>query len=276
MAWFKVDDKFHSHRKVKSIPRAHRGAAVGLWLMAGTWVAGEAQDGIVPDYMIREFGASMTDAKRLETAGLWERNADDLGWIFHDWYHYQFSKEQTLVQNAKNATKQKRYRQRKQGDVTGSVTGNADDVTDERYEPPTLPDPSPPYPDQEQHSPTVSAPAPKQSKRTRIPEDFKVTSEMVIWARNQCPNITQPMLDLSTRKFVDHFENATRNATKSNWLQTWRNWVESDYQRTPAPTRTNGHAVPIRSTTDDRVNATLALAQRYAAEDAATRMEIAR
>lgn len=107
--------------------------------------------------------------------------------------------------------------------------------------------------------------------RTRIPENFEVTPDMIRWARDRCPNITQPFLDLSTNRFIDHFENATRNAMKVNWLRTWQNWVETDYQRNPpGPTwsgaATNGHR---RSTTDDAVNQTLEMARRYAEEDAA-------
>ena len=40
MAWFKVDDGFHSSRKVLSIPRRSRLAAIGAWTIAGAWCAG--------------------------------------------------------------------------------------------------------------------------------------------------------------------------------------------------------------------------------------------
>ena len=52
MAWMKLDDKFHSSRKVNSIPKRHRFQAVGLWAIAGSWVAGEQTDGFVPERVI--------------------------------------------------------------------------------------------------------------------------------------------------------------------------------------------------------------------------------
>ena len=68
MVWFKVDDGFYSSRKVLSIPRRHRLAAVGLWAMAGNWSARELTDGKVPTYVLDELGATETLIRALVEA----------------------------------------------------------------------------------------------------------------------------------------------------------------------------------------------------------------
>lgn len=73
MPWFKVDDAFHASRKVRSIPPRQRFAAVGLWAIAGSWCSQEMTDGHVPDYMIREWGATEKVVDALVDCGLWER-----------------------------------------------------------------------------------------------------------------------------------------------------------------------------------------------------------
>jgi hypothetical protein len=71
MTWFKVDDGLHSHRKVMSIPRRERVAAMGLWVLAGSWCADNLTDGHVPRYMLTEWGATRRQAEALVSAGLW-------------------------------------------------------------------------------------------------------------------------------------------------------------------------------------------------------------
>lgn len=86
MAWFKVDDKFHSHPKVISVPLA----ATGLWVLAGAWSADQLTDGFVPKTALRLFGATATQAKELVRAGLWIEAEG--GWLFHDWLDHQPSR----------------------------------------------------------------------------------------------------------------------------------------------------------------------------------------
>jgi hypothetical protein len=88
MAWFKVDDKLHSHPKWVRLSLAAR----GLWITAGTWSADQETDAVVPKHMLRAFGARSSHAAELVDAGLWEEHRD--GWAFHDWTDYQFSRAQ--------------------------------------------------------------------------------------------------------------------------------------------------------------------------------------
>lgn len=81
MTWFRVDDSFAQHPKVLAIPRKDRPAAVGLWMLAGTWCAANTTDGFVPAHLPGEFGCHARQADALVTAHLWVQV--DGGWRFH-------------------------------------------------------------------------------------------------------------------------------------------------------------------------------------------------
>lgn len=97
MAWFKVDDGFYTSQKVLSIPRKDRATAVGVWLLVGTWSADKMTDGLVPDFILEEFGCTPEIREILVIAGLWkiyDTGSDCVGIEFHDWCDYQPTKAQ--------------------------------------------------------------------------------------------------------------------------------------------------------------------------------------
>lgn len=94
MAWFKVDDGFYTSHKVLSIPRESRHAAIGVWLLAGTWSADKMTDGKVPMYVLRDMGVEFEIMMTLIDAGLWISGDDDDFIEFHDWCEYQPTREQ--------------------------------------------------------------------------------------------------------------------------------------------------------------------------------------
>jgi hypothetical protein len=79
---------------------------------------------------------------------------------------------------------------------------------------------------------SADAGEPARKRGTRIPEDFAVTTEMVTWARENAPNINGAY---ETQKFVDYWRGRTgKDATKLDWIGTWRNWIrkaQEDTQR---------------------------------------------
>ena len=91
MPWFKVDDSLHSSKKLLAIPRRNRLAAIGLWTIAGSWSADQLEDGIIPNYMLEEWGGTPTVIESLVKAGLWERDQDNL--LFRNWAEYQPTKQ---------------------------------------------------------------------------------------------------------------------------------------------------------------------------------------
>lgn len=63
MSWFKADDKLHSH--MKTITAGTH--AMGLWILAGSWVADEMSDGFVPEGIAIRFSKTLLErAKSLE------------------------------------------------------------------------------------------------------------------------------------------------------------------------------------------------------------------
>lgn len=91
MPWFKVDDAFHSHPKAMSAGNA----ALGLWVVAGSWSSANLTDGFVPDYVLPRLVSSEANgeasasvlASRLVEANLWRQVRG--GYRFHDWDHFQ-------------------------------------------------------------------------------------------------------------------------------------------------------------------------------------------
>lgn len=125
MAWFKVDDKLHSSRKLMKIPRSHRLAALGLWTLAGSWSADQLTDGHVPEYMVEEWGGNQTLVDWLIKADLWQKVSD--GSQFKNWAEYQPTKAEIEEGREKNREKLRKWRERNQGtneDVTGLQEGS--------------------------------------------------------------------------------------------------------------------------------------------------------
>jgi len=149
VAWFKVDDGLHASRKLLSIPKRSRFAAVGLWTVAGSWCADQLTDGLVPDYMLTVWGAPPAAPQSLVDAGLWERASD--GYLFCNWLEYQPRKEDVDAERAASRERMRELRaKRKQKktlesaeneDVFGRTGTNGSENV--RNPDPTRPDPTP-------------------------------------------------------------------------------------------------------------------------------------
>lgn len=58
---------------------------------------------------------------------------------------------------------------------------------------------------------------------TRIPEDFTVSQEMVVWAQRECPDVNGKF---ETAQFVDYWmAKPGANAVKLDWTRTWYTWM---------------------------------------------------
>lgn len=139
MAWFKVDDKLHTSRKLLSIPRRYRLSALGLWTLAGSWSADQLTDGKVPDYMVEEWGGTKVLVDWLVKSDLWQEIPD--GTQFKNWAEYQPTKATIEGEREKNREKLRKWRERNQGSTKGD---NRDETG---YEPDGNPAPVPTRPD---------------------------------------------------------------------------------------------------------------------------------
>ena len=115
MAWFKVDDKLHSH------PKRHRAGlrAMGLWVVAGSWCGDQLTDGFIPRDMLTALGGKPADAKALVDAGLWEARPD--GWSFHDWAGQNPTRYDVETQRAEWRRRQVEARERRKAEREGKA-----------------------------------------------------------------------------------------------------------------------------------------------------------
>lgn len=113
MAWFKVDDKFHSHEKLIGVSLE----ALGLWVVCGSWSADHQRDGFVPTKYVLTLDRDGA-ASELVDAGLW-RDVDG-GYLFHDWQDFQPTKQDS--EERRERTSQARAEAgRKGGQRSGEV-----------------------------------------------------------------------------------------------------------------------------------------------------------
>ena len=107
--WFKVDDKLHDHPKTHAAGKA----AMGVWVMAGSWASDNLTDGFVPARVLGRWGTT-ADAKKLVAAGLWvpDEQSGERGWRFHDWASFQPSRSAVLEKREADAERQRRRREK--------------------------------------------------------------------------------------------------------------------------------------------------------------------
>lgn len=267
MVWFKVDDGFYTSRKVLSIPRRNRLAAVGLWTMAGNWSGRELTDGMVPMYVLDELGATETLIQALVTARLWldHRSVEAQSSLgrgsacieFSKWAEYQPTREKVESDREKERIRKENYRLSRR-DTHGTPTDVPPESHEEsqgasEYPDPTRPDPTNELPDGSSLKGAAKRPT---TRGTRIPEPFMVTAEMRAWAASRTPNVD---VNTSTEMFVNYWRaKAGREAIKRDWIATWHNWLLTDEQkagRAPAgtrPTRGQEHLAYIASLANEQ------------------------
>lgn len=110
MTWFKTDDGFWRHRKVRKLGRAKltttaQVACAGLWQLAGSWAADNESDGFVPTEQVQQWDPKLTLVARLVHVGLWHETEVDgePGYRFHDWHDYNPTADEVQDKRAKRA-----------------------------------------------------------------------------------------------------------------------------------------------------------------------------
>ena len=87
----------------------------------------------------------------------------------------------------------------------------------------------------QQVAPAQQAAAPKK-RATRLPDDWRPDREY--WEAAQLINksITQEWFVATAHKFKDYWiAKSGKDATKADWLATWRNWIRRDVENQTAP-----------------------------------------
>ncbi len=127
MTWFKVDDKFHDHRKVRRVSLD----AIGLWTLAGSWSSDNLTDGFIPTEIARRWSKKSSKlAAELVAAELWvETEVDgESGWGFHNWHEVNPLKAR--VEEEREAARERMRQVR--GSRSGNVRPNTDRTEPER------------------------------------------------------------------------------------------------------------------------------------------------
>lgn len=154
MTWFKVDDKAHANTKIRKV-LAEEPAALALWLVAGSWVADELNDGFVPDSQLPWLMPAGADvlAQKLVAARLWRRVRG--GYEFHEWHKdgdgtkRNPSREEVLAERQRKAEAGRKgglasvkSRSKKQARASASATADAQAAAEGLLQPPSRPSPS--------------------------------------------------------------------------------------------------------------------------------------
>ncbi len=111
MTWAKLDDRFHSHPKIRAA-WMRCPASIGLHAMAISYCADHETDGVVPEWFAvgalprqREMREAVA---ALIAAGLWREHAE--GWEIHDFLDYHLSREAARRRREADAQRKRRER----------------------------------------------------------------------------------------------------------------------------------------------------------------------
>lgn len=109
MTWAKLDDKFHSHPKVRAA-WYRCPASIGLHVLGITFAADHETDGVVPGWFVagafhrpRDLTAAVSALIEL---GMWEKQADDF--LIHDFLDYHPSKQTLAKRRAADAERKRK------------------------------------------------------------------------------------------------------------------------------------------------------------------------
>ncbi|MGI5223019.1 hypothetical protein [Nocardia sp. CA-290969] len=260
MAWGRLDDKLHSHRKTLAIPRAHRCAAIGLWTLANSWCNDHETDGLIPAYMVDELAGSMDLAEQLCRTGKWLPVPNVSRWdksgrpghvpetvpdraeiesaeafLVLNWEQYNFTAAQLQERRAAEAERKRNWRQAKKAKSTASPedvppghTGQSETVPPES---PLNPDPNPslsPNGDRER----------SRKRGTRLPDDWMPSEDTIAWAKQEHPNVD---LRRAHEKFMNHWPaQPGQKGVRADWDRTWRNWIIREDEQASRRAGTDG------------------------------------
>lgn len=240
MVWFKVDDKLHDHRKIRQAGVA----AMGLWVLAGSWSSDNLTDGFVPETVLRRWEHNYRRlSEKLVSANLWsaETVEGEPGYRFHNWGERQPTSSDVEERRSEARQRMAEMRAEKKARAE-SVRANIENGSQDVRSTPTRPDPS--LKEKElQHSSSKSV-----ARGTRLPLDWQPTAEQIQWVRSECPTVDGRA---ETENFKDYWiAKSGKDATKFEWPATYRRWMREAAKRSP-PLR----SVTARpSTTDQRIN----------------------
>lgn len=204
MPWFKVDDRFWSHPVTSELSDS----ATALWIRAGSWSACHLTDGEIPKSKLKALGSRMRAAQELVDAGLWSYSATTETFSIQNWARYQPEKASVLKKREDTKKRVNEWRNGKSNAVTESVSN-------------TSPDPT-------RTQPLLTK---VNNRASRIDSNWNLDVELNEWTKATAPGLN---IAFERDKFVDYWlSKAGKDATKTDWERTWKNWVRSNVERNP-------------------------------------------
>lgn len=244
--YINVHDGMPDHPKIEGLSDA----AFRLLVTSWCWSSRQLTDGRIPATSWAKRGTAKA-RRELVDAGLAEVG-DDGAVQMHDYLEHQRSAEEVAALREKRRAAGRRGGTAKARAVasarqtpqqTGS-TGVAETETD--TEPAT-----------DVAGGHADEPRPHRRRATRLPDDFTVTDGMRAWAADNVPGVD---VDRELAQFRDH--HTAKGSAFKDWAAAWRTWMRN------AQAYGGTRAAPAgASTTDARVNAGVALTERFAAEE---------
>ena len=122
MPWAKLDDRFHSHPKVrKAWYRCP--ASIGLHVMCITYAADHETDGVVPSWFVAAFFQKPKElqaaVETLTDLGMWETRADEF--VIHDFLDFHEARDEKAAKRAAEAERKKEERERRKREEEAEV-----------------------------------------------------------------------------------------------------------------------------------------------------------
>lgn len=235
MDWVKLSARYYLDPAVANLDDAAEVMFTRALAYAGDQeTGGFIPAGIVPALCRRRRYETAVEA--LMTAGLLRRARG--GYTITRWHEWQSELEAIVRRRSADRDRKRRERERASAahnetlpELDQSSDAHSSQVNGLSRD--TSTDTSGPYiekREEEQHPPHPSGASPPRKRGTRIPDGFAVTPEMVAWARAECPHVDGRT---ETAKFIDYWRAKTgRDATKLDWVATWRNWMRRAAEHT--------------------------------------------
>lgn len=226
--WFKVDDSFFSNPKTAMLSDG----ATALWLRAGSWSAQQLTDGFIPARMLPMFRGSDDSVNELCDVGLWERDGERDGYLFHDWSDYQPDGEEVDALRRKRSEAGKRGANRRWQRKTVDENGK-NGKTDSKCHGKPMANAWQTYGKSMANSCPVPVPVPDKKEKEEYSSSFSKEIgmsdfELVREKAHANADIIRnyPDLDLSDAWNAFTSRHYGETHTVNDWTRLWKGWCQ--------------------------------------------------
>lgn len=215
--YIRVHDGMPDHPKIVGLSAASKWGIVAMWC----YCSRNLTDGRVPGPIAAREGKRVLT--ELAAAGLIEASGSD--WVCRD-----YTKHQRTADEVAEMREKRRFAGSLGGKAKAKGLASAKQVLEQ------TPSKSVAYTETDtEELETSSSSLKPQARGTKLPDDFKPTTEMVSWARAE--GLADDFTKSQHAKFIDYWiAQPGAKGRKADWPATWRNWMRNAAERQPART----------------------------------------